>query len=175
MRKAIVLIGTQGSGKSTYAKELESATMKRASQDDIRLLLWPTDNYNANYAKYHKKSGLTVRQMWLQAMHHILKLGLDVIVDETHHLKVQRTGMVKYLKEKYPGITVEAHYIRSSLERCLRRNAKRPEHKRVPEPIVEEFYEALIRSFGPYADDTDHLPSVLFGEGFDTVKIINKF
>jgi predicted kinase len=168
--KAIILVGAQGSGKSTYAKKIEKEYPRtmRATKDDIRYLAYDRQRYAERYDECNKRFGMWVTRMHLDTIDVILRQQLDVIWDECNCLAVTRTGIVEYLRHNYPNIYIEAHYIHSSLERCLKRNAKRAPHKVVPEDTVAQFHAELTESVGPL----NTACSKFLSEGFDGVKIV---
>ena len=170
--KAFVLLGAQGAGKSTYAKTLtdENPRMKCATKDDIRFMVYDTNRYNERFDDNNKRFGVTVTQMHLQVIDMILRQQLDVIWDETNCSSVMRSGIVEYLKENYPGIFVEVHYLHSELDRCLKNNRKRRPEQIVPDNIIKDYYRTLTESIGPMSTASKSL----YDEGFDRVKIIYK-
>jgi predicted kinase len=171
-KKAIILIGAQGSGKSTYAKELEKAdhNIKRASKDDIRFMAWDTNRYSERYNENNSKFGLWVTQVHLEVIDIILKQGLDVIIDETNGSSILRKGLIEWLKLEHPGVKIEAHYIHRELDGCLRRNALRRPEQIVKDEIIRNFHAMLTRDIGPM----DLATQKLLDEGFDDVTIIYK-
>jgi predicted kinase len=171
-QKAILLIGIQGSGKSTYAKELEdnNPNMKRATQDDIRFMLFSKHNYNEKFEENTRRFGYLVEDIYSTVVETILAQKLDLIIDETHHQKFNRTGMVRWLKKNYPGITVEAHYLHTDLEDALRNNKTRKPEQIVPESVVREFHQELLKGFGG-SWDIWSITDTLMYEGFDNVVV----
>jgi len=170
--KAIVLIGAQAAGKSTYAKELtdETSRLKHANKDAIRFMAYDTNRYSERFDDNNKRFGILVTQIHLNIIDIILRQQLDVIWDETNYTSAMRSGIVGYLKEHYPRIFVEAHYIHSELDRCLKRNRHRRPEQIVPDDVIMDCYESLTESIGPMSTACQSL----LDEGFDRVKIIYK-
>jgi predicted kinase len=148
--RAIVIIGVQGTGKSTYCKKLEAENpkMKRVTKDDIRFAMFDLHNYNGEtYDRLHEEYGETLEKIYWMYVDTILKQGLTVILDETHHKKKDRKATLKKLKDTYPGIKVEAHFLYSSFERCWARNIKRRPEQIVPREVMRRYLEELVASF----------------------------
>jgi tRNA uridine 5-carbamoylmethylation protein Kti12 len=172
MAKAIILIGIQGSGKSTYAKELENNNdnIKRVTKDDIRFMLFDRKTYVEKFDENHKWFGNVVDSIYYDVVRTILNQSLDIIIDETNHIKSHRIGLIKWLKDHYPDIKVVAHYCHAELEDALRRNAMRPDHQNVPQPIVEEFHRELLEGFGGSWNIWSIVDN-LWKEGFDDILV----
>lgn len=95
MPKLILLVGPQGSGKTTYAKELEAQGYVRVSQDDQG-----RDGHKMLFAEG-------------------INLGKDMVIDRINHKKDQRKW---YLDEaKDAGYDTEIVLFRMSESRCLDR------------------------------------------------------
>lgn len=172
--RAILTVSIQGSGKSTYAKYLEKtdSKIKRATKDDLRFMIYDINSYSKKYEENTKLFGTILEETYFKIISAIIRQGLTVIVDETNHTRKERAVMLKFLRSTYPGIKVEAHYLYSSLDRCLARNIKRRPEQIVPESVVRRYYEELIASLGGSAEP---YPAVeqLTKEGFDVVQVIN--
>ena len=172
--KAILTIGIQGTGKSTYSKKLESAdpTKKRVTKDEIRFMLFDLNNYTADtYEDLHRRFGGRLEIIYWMMIDVVLQQGLTVILDETHHTKKERKATLARLRVTYPSIKVEAHYLYSDFQRCLARNAKRRPEQIVPEQVMRRFQQELVASFGgsaiPYKAGAK-----LGWENFDVVRCI---
>jgi predicted kinase len=172
--RAIVLVGIQGVGKSTYCKKLESEdpTVKRVTRDDIRFMLFDTNRYAEIFEEVHDKFGHVLDSIYKMTVDTILQQGLTVLLDETHHRKADRKKTLKYLRETYPGIKVEVHYLYSDFERCYERNMGRRPEQRVPRAIVRRFHQELVAGFGGSASPWK-AGAKLGWEHFDVVHCID--
>ena len=117
-----------------------------------------------------ERFGSLVTDIHMMVIYTIIQQGLDVIIDETHHRKDDRKGMIKYLRDTYPGIRVEAHYIHRDYREALKRNSERRPEQQVPEDVIYNFHEELLASFGGSWCVWDIVTS-LSREGFDDILI----
>jgi len=172
--RAIVIIGTQGTGKSTYCKRLEAENpnIKRVTKDDVRFALFDLHNYDKNYDKLHKEYGDRVEAIYWMMIDTILQQGLTVILDETHHKKKDRKATLARLKGSYPGIKVEAHFLYSNFERCWARNLKRRPEQIVSRDIMWRYFEELVASFAGSLNKWK-VTAKLAWENFDTSSYID--
>lgn len=172
--RAIVLVGLQGVGKSTYCKQLESKdpTIKRATKDDIRFMLFDIHDYGDKFEDVHNKFGHIVEYIYRTMVDTILKQGLTVILDETNHRKIERKETLKYLRKTYPGIKVEAHYLYNNFEKCYDRNMARRPEQRVPRAIMWRFLEEMVLGFGGSVSPWE-AGEALAQEHFDVINCID--
>ena len=172
--RAIVIIGVQGTGKSTYCKKLETANpkIKRVTKDDIRFAMFDINTYSENFDKVHAEFGKRLNEIYWLYVDTILKQGLTVILDKTHHREADRKDTLKKLKSNYPNIKVEAHFLYSDFERCWARNIKRRPEQIVPKEIMRMFLEELVASFGGTLNAWE-VGAKLGQEGFDTIQYIH--
>ena len=169
-KEIIVLIGTQGAGKSTYSRDLEKrvAKHKRIGKDDIRELLFhPQVKFDD-----HSHLEILVTQIQNMQVEAAILLGLTPIIDNNNHTKNERMGLLWHLRYHYPNCRIVAHYIYAPIALCLERNKQRPGKAQVPEDIVIEFNDKMKNSFGD-SDDPTWVPAFLREEGFDDVHVVN--
>ncbi len=168
-KEIIVLIGTQGAGKSTYSRDLEkrAAMHKRIAKDDIRELLFhPQVQFDDHF---HLEILVTqIQNMQIEAA---VLLGLTPIIDNNNHTKEERMGLLWSLRYHYPNCRIVAHYVYAPIELCLERNKQRPGKAMVPEDVVIEFNDTMKNSFGG-CDNPTWVPDFLREEGFDEVLVI---
>ena len=172
--KAIIPIGIQGVGKSTYAHFLEKThnKTKRISKDEIRFLMFGLENYAENFDNLHNQFGYFLDNTYYGIMSVIMAQELTVIADETNHTRKERKELISFLRSVSPHIKIEAHYLNASIDFALRQNAKRRPEQIVPEDIIRRFHQEQIASFG----GSNYLYSIieqLKSEGFDNISIIN--
>jgi predicted kinase len=109
--EAIVFVGLQGSGKSSFYKDRFFSTHVRISLDLLK-------------TRYREKRMLEVC------------LGTDqrFVIDNTNPT---RDGRLKYINPaRAARYTVVGYYFQSKVEDCIRRNAERPETERVPDVAI---------------------------------------
>lgn len=128
--KLILLMGLQGSGKTTFCKE-NFPELPRVSLDDC-------------------KTRAREKSLFL----FYLKEGRDFIVDNTNPTAADRARYIGLAKEY--GTRIEGYFLQSRVADCVRRNALRSEEKRVPRlaiagtsnklqlPKTEEGFDALF-------------------------------
>jgi predicted kinase len=140
---AYVMVGAQGSGKSTYAEKLartENAVV--ISGDDIRAELYGSAEIQGNWVEIHDR----IEELVAENCHRC------VILDGTHYLREYRKEAIALLRS-YGYATVEAIVMDASLANCIARNFQRRE-RNVSDYIVSEMHEKLQRSLkGIFEED----------------------
>lgn len=140
MRNLLILVGSPGSGKSTWIKEnnLQKYTI---SPDDIRLLLSaPQYNTNGQQVISQDNDG-RVWKMLDEILEARMENGDFTIVDATHTRE-------KYLK-RYKQLADNYRYrlyvkrFDVELDELIRRNNERDLHKFVPEEAIRLHYQRL--------------------------------
>lgn len=126
--EAVILIGAPGSGKSSYCRERLFHTHVRISLDLVR-------------TRFREGCLIDV----------CLATSQKFVVDNTNPTVRERSGYIAAAKAK--GFNIAGIYFRSKTEECLRRNADRRGHQRVPDVAILSFAKKL------------ELPR--FDEGFD--------
>ncbi len=131
---AYVMVGAQGSGKSTYAEKLariENAVV--IAGDDIRAELYGSAEIQGNWVEIHDR----IEELVAENCHRC------VILDGTHYLREYREEAIALLRS-YGYENVEAVIMDASLATCLARNFQRT--RNVPDYIVKSTHEKLQRS-----------------------------
>lgn len=105
--EAVVFVGLQGAGKSTFYKERFFATHVRVNLDMLNTR--------------HRERRL------LQAC---VETGQPFVVDNTNPSRAEREVYVRAAKDA--GFRVVGYYFQSRVEDCKRRNARRPTAQQVP-------------------------------------------
>ncbi len=109
--EAVVFIGIQGSGKSSFFKERFFTTHLRISLDLLK-------------TRNREKRLLEV----------CLETDQRFVIDNTNSVRAERA---KYIEAaKAARFQVVGYYFQSEIESCLRRNAGRPEAERVPDVAI---------------------------------------
>ncbi|MDB5308982.1 MAG: hypothetical protein JWO38_3184 [Gemmataceae bacterium] len=112
----VVLIGLQGSGKTTFFRDRFAATHRHVSKDLIR---------------NNRRPGRRQRQLIEEAF----EAGESVAVDNTNPTVADRAELIA-LGRAF-GATVVSYFFPSDLEASLRRNAGREGKARVPDKAVQ--------------------------------------
>lgn len=105
--EAVILIGLQGAGKSTFCKELFFATHLRISLDMLK-------------SRHREKRLVQV----------CIETGQPFVVDNTNPTRAERAVYVRAAKDA--GFRVVGYYFQSRIEDCKRRNEQRPPAQQVP-------------------------------------------
>jgi predicted kinase len=131
----IVTRGLPGSGKSTWAFEQlkqEPGRFKRINNDHIRLMCdggWSTGQDTFLNAATQ------------QLVHLALSQGYDVILDNTY-LNQRVVNKVHQFAASYGDVMVIEKVFPTSIEECVRRNALREGHARIPEKAIHDMARA---------------------------------
>ena len=138
--EAVIFVGLQGAGKSTFYKERFFATHLRINLDMLKT---------------------RHRERWLLLA--CVECGLPFVVDNTNPTPAEREVYIRPAKDA--GFKVVGYYFQSRVEDCKRRNGQRPSAEQVPLlgilgtagrmklPSVEEgfnelYYVRIDESFG---------------------------
>lgn len=105
--EAVIFMGLQGAGKSTFYKERYFATHVRINLDMLK-----TRNRESRLLKT------------------CLEIGQPFVVDNTNPTRAERIVYIAAAREA--GFRVVGYYFQSRLEDCKRRNEQRPVEQQVP-------------------------------------------
>lgn len=140
MRNLLIMVGAPGSGKSTWIKEneLESYTL---SPDTFRLML-ASPAYGTDGKRHISQEN--DRDAWKlmdETLERRMEKGNFTIVDATH-TRDKYLRRYKELADKY-RYRLYVKVCDVALEELMKRNAERPEFKRVPESAIALHAERL--------------------------------
>jgi predicted kinase len=130
--EAVIFIGLQGSGKSSFYKERFFRTHVRISLDLLKTR--------------HRE------RLFLQAC---LATDQRFVIDNTNLTRVERSRYIEAAKAARVRYSIVGYYFESKVEDCLRRNAERPEVERIPE--VGILSAATRLEFPTWDEDFDQL------------------
>ena len=105
--EAVILIGLQGAGKSTFCKERFFATHLRVNLDMLK-------------TRHREKRLVQV----------CVETGQPFVVDNTNPTRAERAVYIQATKDA--GFRVVGYYFQSRVEDCKRRNDQRPAAQQVP-------------------------------------------
>lgn len=176
MQTVHVLSGLPASGKSTFARELISATpgkIRRVNLDDIRAMLDTGSDGNRHWSQEGEETALRIQDA---AIRSALDGGFDVIADNTHLVP----RIPKRIKKVVAGDALFTVHDFTSvpIEECIRRDALRKGPARVGERVIRKLAERHVNStksgwrltdewmndrtpVEPYVPDEDQLSAVL--------------
>jgi predicted kinase len=128
--EAVIFVGLQGAGKSTFYRDRYFDTHLRISLDLLR-----------------------TRHRERRLLQFCVETGLRFVVDNTNPTRAERAVYIRAAREA--GFRVVGYYFRSRVEDCMRRNEGRPAGRRVPlkgllgtagrmeRPSIEEGFDEL--------------------------------
>jgi predicted kinase len=156
MKKAVILVGIPGSGKSTIAKDLESKGFKRFNSDLIRKELYGDEQEQGDFndvfgTLYHRLEMCCLLE------------DCDIVIDNTNIRSRDRNQLIEII-EPFEKHIIEVWLIDTPLEVCLERNSKR--ERVVPEDIIIKFYNRLEDNRTNIVQQATRIikPEDLFGE-----------
>ena len=117
MKRAIIMMGIQGSGKSEFCS--------RCLRDITRINL----------------DTLKTRNNERRMLEECLAKGSDFVIDNTNPTKEDRARYIP--KAKAAGYRVIGYYMQSSLEACMQRNNRRTGKAKVPDVAVVSTFRRL--------------------------------
>jgi predicted kinase len=136
--EAVLLVGVQGSGKSTFCRERFYATHVRINLDMLR-------------TRHRERCFLEV----------CLETRQRFVVDNTNPTPADRQRYI--VPARAAGFTVIGYYLAAQLEDCKRRNDQRPPTERIPLPgLVGTFARLVVPRWD---EGFDELYCVTIAEG----------
>ncbi|MBX3448795.1 MAG: ATP-binding protein [Planctomycetaceae bacterium] len=111
--EAVVFIGLQASGKSSFYKERFFNSHVRISLDLLK-------------TRYRETRILDI----------CLETDQRFVIDNTNPTRAERSRFMEPVKTARVRYTISGYYFESRVEDCLRRNTQRPESERVPDVAI---------------------------------------
>lgn len=154
MSKAIIMVGVIGSGKSTKAEEIASKEPETIilNKDAIRTMFKGVYVFDENLEPL-------VKQVAGHIIFEALYSGRNIIIDETNISKAKRIAQIKYLRDKFPTIEINAIVFKPNIL-YLKRRLKEPRGYTTQK--WTQIYEQMCASF--------ELPDN--SEGFDSITVM---
>lgn len=109
--QAVIFVGLQGSGKSSFFKDRFFSTHVRISLDLLK-------------TRFREQTLLDA----------CLRTGQKFVIDNTNPIRVDRQNYISAAKAKRYEVT--GYYFRSKVEDCLQRNSERTQSERVPDVAI---------------------------------------
>lgn len=142
--EAIIFVGIQGAGKSTYFREYFFDTHVRINLDTLR-----------------------TRQREEKLLNACLESGQPFVIDNTNPLPADRQRYLQPARAK--GFRTVAYFFQSTLRDAMQRNSLRPGKKRVPAPAVAATFKKLVPPTVAEGFDEVHVIELTGDRGFVTV------
>ncbi len=170
MKKVILLRGLPGSGKSTYAKQLQTnnpGMYKRINRDEMRAML-----DDGQFSRSNEKFVLQLRNHLIVTA---LINGKHVIVDDLNLSAKNKSKIDQIVSdfnmEHNDNVQVEVREVNASLPTCLERDAKRdkPVGKKVIRDLHRQFYAGSER----YRVQDTSLPKAIICDLDGTLCLLN--
>ena len=139
--EAIIFVGIQGSGKSSFFRERFFATHVRINLDMLRTR--------------HRE------ELLLAAC---LAAGQSFVIDNTNSLPIDRARYVN--RARATGFHTAAYFFESSLREAMARNNLRAGKKKVPAPAVAAAFKKLVRPSSEEGFDEIYIVKLTPESGF---------
>jgi predicted kinase len=117
--EAVIFVGVQGAGKTTFYRERFLATHTRISLDTLR-----------------------TRPRELRLLASCLQAGRPFVVDNTNVLAGDRARYIE--PSRRAGFRVVAYFFQTSLQNAIRRNNQRSGKEKVPVAAVVSTFKKLV-------------------------------
>lgn len=146
-----ILMGTPGSGKSTWIQNHLDEHTVWISRDDVRFSMVAEDE------EYFSKEKQVFKE-FIRRIDNALENGYDVFADATHLNKASRNKLLRAVNHKL-ALNVDVIWIKTPLSECIYRNDNRKGTRSfVPRSVIRRMFYQIEK------------PE--FEEGFDTIYII---
>ena len=164
-RNVIILVGPSGSGKSTWACEYiqENPSHVRINRDTLRQQLFgyttsTMQQYYKNARQHEREKIVTTAELAL--LQEFLKLGKDVIIDNTNLKSTYIDTYLKAIKRSCNGHTVNVSFkvFDTPYEACVQRNLCRDLGEASDVSVIQKQFDSLVELKTNY-DLTDKLLS----------------
>lgn len=138
MRTLLLMRGAPGCGKSTFIEE-NDLKKYALSADEIRLLIQtPQLNVEGNF-EISQENDKKVWEILFDILEARMEKGEFTVIDATNS-KTAEMNRYRDLAKAYRYRMYIVDFTNLPIEECKRRNANRPEYKRVPEEVIDKMY-----------------------------------
>lgn len=146
-----ILMGTPGSGKSTWIQNHLDEHTVWISRDDVRFSIVAEDE------EYFSKEKQVFKE-FIRRIDNALENGYDVFADATHLNKASRNKLLRAVNHKL-ALNVDVIWIKTPLSECIYRNDNRKGTRSfVPRSVIRRMFYQIEK------------PE--FEEGFNTIYIV---
>ena len=151
MNKLYIVMGTPGSGKSTWIQNHLDEHIVWVSRDDVRFSMVAEDE------EYFSKEKEVFKE-FVKRINENLNNGLDVFADATHLNKASRNKILRAINTKVKP-EIDVIWIKTSLDNCFSRNDNRlGTRSYVPKDVIRRMFYQIEK------------PE--FEEGFETIYVV---
>lgn len=130
MAKLLMIQGLPGSGKSTYARELEAEGWVRVNKDDIRERL----SASGWVWSPEREADVLAERDWLITA--ALEAGKDVVSDDTNFSRKHKV-VLEQIARRF-GAEFQVKRFDTPIEECIRRDSLREGKARVGEEVIRK-------------------------------------
>ena len=151
MKRAFILIGIPGSGKSTFAQGIINSSRGRArlvSLDNCRKIVNGDSSDQSNFPE--------VLEHFCMRLESLMGVNFDIVVDNTNTRVKDRKNLCSILKDK--GYEVHAIWLDCSVEQAMSNQSRR--ERFVPQEVVERMFHRLQQNKPNLEEGYDYLYKV---------------
>ena len=168
IQKIYITIGLPGSGKTTWATTLEKKVndaggkIIRINNDDIRDAF--KLNKDGSILPWSLKFEKEVQKEFNSRMELALKLGWDVILDNTYLNPKSYNRTREHLKQNWPNVEVIIQdFTLVPLETCIEKdqNRKAKGERSVGEGVIMKMWSQYLKGYIPGPKHIENVPSAL--------------
>lgn len=137
-------VGLPGSGKTTWAYEMQESLAKRGNSEVVLVSL---DDIRRMYnVPFNIDTEFLARRAWIATIQAALSLNWDVIIHDTNLNPKWVRIIIEKAHEYGAKVIREDSFLATPLETCLERNANRCLSEAVPAAAVFRMYEKWVLS-----------------------------
>lgn len=137
-RKLYLMVGIAGSGKSTWIKKQDMTFAFHVSRDDIRFA-----KVNESEDYFAKED--EVFNEYCSRINYYLSNGFNVYADATHLTGKSRNKLLNNITFDLNNVSITVVFFNTPLEVAIERNNQREGRAKVPENVIRNQYEHLVK------------------------------
>lgn len=142
MKRFFILRGAPASGKSTWIKQ-NDLSASTVSSDEIRISMFGIGKDQSGRPCIPQRNPGAVWARVRADLEHLMSEGVDDIVLDSCALKSRDIRVYEDMCSDYGYVPVIVDFTGIGREECHRRNKQREEFRRVPEFVIDRFYDRL--------------------------------